>query len=268
MAVSVASHATAYSSSGTSLVISKPSGLAVGDLMLSAIRHDNGDGMTNPSGWTTFTTTFNPFNNVRLCYKYAVSGDVSASDFTWTLGSSTVSAGGIIRITSPSPLIGSALLAGGQSNTATPSISTGVTPTRADSLLVQFWFYQSNSNDSLGGYAIATSNPTWTEQYDVAMEADAGMTCAWAVRPQTTSTGAWSCTGGTGTSDYNSFLVSINEQFTVTVTESITLTEAHKQNISLNVNESTTLSEVWDTEQQKWVNQTKNTGTWTNQDKS
>ena len=100
------------------------------------------------------------------------------------------------------------------------------------------------------------------------MEADAGMTCAWAVRPQTTSTGAWSCTGGTGTSDYNSFLVSINEQFTVTVTESITLTEAHKQNISLNVNESTTLSEVWDTEQQKWVNQTKNTGTWTNQDKS
>ena len=268
MAVSVASHATAYSGSGTSLVISKPSGLAVGDLMLSAIRHDNVDGMTNPSDWTTFTTTFNPFNNVRLCYKYAVSGDVSASDFTWTLGSSTVSAGGIIRITNPSPIIGSAFLAGGQSNTATPSISTGVTPTRADSLLVQFWFYESNANDSLGGYAIATSNPTWTEQYDVAMEADAGMTCAWAVRPQTTSTGAWSCTGGTGTSDYNTFLVSINEQFIIDVTESVTLTESYLNNVGILVEESVTLTEdVEATKQRMYTNTDKSSTTWINQNK-
>lgn len=268
MAVSVASSSTAYSGSGTSLVITKPTGLAVGDLMLAQIRHDNGDGITNASGWTTLSSTFNPFNNVRLCYKYADSGDVAASNFTWTLGSSTVSAGGIIRVTGASPLIGSAVLAGGQSNSATPSISTGVTPTRADSLLVQFWFYQSNTNDSLGGYAIATSNPSWTEAYDVAMEADAGMTCAWAVRPQTTSTGAWSCTGGTATSDYNTFIVSVNEQFQANVAESITLTESHKQNTTLNVNESVELTENTASEKSRvWTPETKNSTTWTPEDK-
>lgn len=268
MAVSVASHATAYSGSGTSLVIDKPTGLLEGELMLSAIRHNNVDGMTNPSDWTTFTTTFNPFNNVRLCYKYATAGDVSASNFTWTLGSSAISAGGILRITGVSPLIGSAVLAGGQSNTATPSISTGVTPTRANSLIVQFWFYQENSNDSLGGYAIATSNPTWTEQYDVAMEADAGMTCAWAVRPQTTSTGAWSCTGGTGTSDYNSFLVSINEQFIVDVTESITLTESYLNNVGILVEDSIILTEDIEANKQRmYTNTDKSSTTWINQNK-
>ena len=268
MAVAVASSSTAYSGSGTSLVITKPTGLLEGELMMSAIRHDNVGGMTNPSGWTTLTTTFNPFNNVRLCYKYATSGDVAASNFTWTLGSSAISAGGIIRVTGASPLIGSAVLAGGQSNTATPSISTGVTPTRADSLLVQFWFYQSNANDSLGGYAIATSNPTWTEQYDVAMEADAGMTCAWAVRPQTTSTGAWSCTGGTASSDYNTFLVSINEQFIIDVTESITLTESYLNNVGILVGELVTLTEDVDvTKQRMYTNTDKSSTTWINQNK-
>ncbi len=269
MAVAVASHATAYSSSGTSLVISKPSDLAVGDLMLAQIRNDDGgNGITLPSGWTSLSSTFNPFNFVYLHYKYATSGDVAASNFTWTASNSTIMAGGIIRVTSPSPLIGSVFLAGGQSNSATPSISTGVTPTRADSLIVQFWFYQSNSNDSLGGYAIATSNPTWTEQYDVAMEADAGMTCAWAVRPQTTSTGAWSATGGTASSDYNTFLVSINEQFTIDITESVTLTESYLNNVGISVEESVTLTEDVDiTKQRMYTNTDKSSTTWINQNK-
>lgn len=269
MAVAVASSSTAYSGSGTSLVITKPTGLAVGDLMLAQIRNDDGgSGITLPSGWSTLSSTFNPFNFVYVHYKYADSGDVAASNFTWTLANSTISAGGILRITGASPLIGSAVLAGGISNTATPSIATGVTPTRADSLLVQFWFYQSNANDSLGGYAIATSNPSWTEAYDVAMEADAGMTCAWAVRPQTTSTGAWSCTGGTGTSDYNSFLISVNEQFAIDVVESLTTTEQYLNNISILKQESVILTENVDNKKVRlWTEETKNSTTWTEETK-
>lgn len=270
MAVTVASHNTAYSASGTSLVITKPTGLAVGDLMLAGIRHDNGDGITLPSDWTLLSSTFNPFNNVAVHYKYATSGDVAASNFTWTLASSTVSAGGIIRVTGASPLIGSAILAGAATNTATPSFATGVTPTRSDSLIVIFLFAMTNSNDANGGYAIATSNPAlWTEQYDVAMGSDENMTCAWAVRPETTSTGAWSATGGTGTSDYNSFLVSINETLTSTVTESTTLTEVYLNNIAMTKAETSTLTEVWDVDDPTiWTNQTKNSSSWTNQTKN
>lgn len=265
MAITVASSSTAYSASGTSLVITKPTGLAVGDLMLAQIRNDDGgSGITLPSGWTSLSSTFNPFNFVYTHYKYADSGDVAASNFTWTAANSTIMAGGILRITGASPLIGSVVLAGGQSNSATPSIATGITPTRANSLIVQFWFYSQNTNNSLGGYAIATSNPTWTEQYDVANEADAGMTCAWAVRPQTTSTGAWSCTGGTGTSDYNTFLVSINEALTVSVTETVTLTESHKQNLTATYRDSVSLTESYDNvEGRTWVNDSKPSTTWT-----
>ena len=269
MAITVASSSTAYSASGTSLVIAKPSGLAVGDLMLAQIRNDDGNSITLPSGWSTLTSTFNPFNFVYVHYKYADSGDVAASNFTWTLPSSVISAGGILRITGASPLIGSAFLAGGQSNTATPSFATGVTPTRPDSLLVQFWFYMGNSNASLGGYAIVTSNPTWTEAYDVGMESNAGITCAWAVRPQTTSTGAWSATGGTGTSDYNSFLVSINEALRIDTSESVTLSETSKQNQSIKKDETITLTESPLVSMKKWISMVKSAlSTLINEDKS
>ena len=100
------------------------------------------------------------------------------------------------------------------------------------------------------------------------MEADAGMTCAWAVRPQTTSTGAWSCTGGTGTSDYNTFLVSINEQFIIDVTESVTLTESYLNNVGILVEESITLTEdVEATKQRMYTNTDKSSTTWINQNK-
>jgi hypothetical protein len=269
MAVTVASSSTAYSASGTSLVITKPSGLAVGDLMLAGIRNDDGgNGITLPSGWTILVSTFNPFSFVYTHYKYADSGDVAASNFTWTAQNSTIMAGGILRVTGASPVIGSAYLAGAQTNTASPSFVTGVTPTRANSLLVIFLFSMQNSNASMGGYAIATSNPTWTEQFDITMASQESFSAAWAVRPQTTSTGAWSATGGTGTSDYNSFLVSINEALLIDVAESTTLTETHKQNQSILKAESVSLTEVPEVSMKKWKNEQKSTTTWVNEDKS
>jgi len=270
MAVAVASSSTAISTVDTTLTITKPTGLAVGDLMLAGIRNDDGgNGITLPSGWSTLSTTFNPFNTVYVHYKYADSGDVAASDFTWTSSNNTIFAGGILRITGVSPLIGSAVLAGSALNTATPSFSTGVTPTRANSLLVIFLWSMSNSNESMGGYAIVTSNPTWTEQFDIVMsDASTSFSCATAIRPQTTSTGAWSATGGTGTSDYNSFLVSVNEQLDVSVTESVTLTEAYVNNVGALVQESVNLTEDYDIDDSiMWTNENKNSTTWVNLDK-
>lgn len=271
MAVTVASSSTAISTGDTTLTIDKPTGLAVGDLMLAGIRNDDGgNGITLPSGWSTLSSTFNPFNFVYVHYKYADSGDVAASNFTWTSSNNTIFAGGILRITGSSPLIGSAVLAGAQTNSATPSFSTGVTPTRADSLLVIFLFSQQNANQSMGGYAIATSNPTWTEQFDIVMsDASTSFSCAWAVRPQTTSTGAWSATGGTGTSDYNSFLISVNEQFAIEVNETATLTESYLNNVGILVQESVTPTEdVEATKQRMYTNTDKSSTTWINQNKS
>lgn len=268
MAITVASSSTYYNGSSSTIVVPKPSGLAVGDLMVSMTRGTGFGSFTPPSGWTLLSSTFNPFSFVYIHYKYADSGDVSASDFTWTDAGTGAVAGGIVRITGASPLIGSAVLAGAATNNANPSFATGVTPTRANNLLLIFIMSMQNANESLGGYAISTSNPTWTESFDIVMGTNESFSCAWAVRPQTTSTGAWSCTGGTGTSDYNSFLVSINEQFIIDVTESITLTESYLNNVGILVEDSIILTEDTEANKQRMnTNTDKSSTTWINQNK-
>lgn len=66
--------------------ITKPSGLAVGDVML-AIVVDTTDGLTSPSGWTTLETFDEAPSYTWRCrvdYKVANSTDVAATNFTWS----------------------------------------------------------------------------------------------------------------------------------------------------------------------------------------
>lgn len=70
------------------VTVTKPTGLAVGDLML-AFMTLNLSGLTPPSGWTQLdsdnATGGASFNNT-VYWKLAVAGDVSATNFTWTAG--------------------------------------------------------------------------------------------------------------------------------------------------------------------------------------
>lgn len=250
---------------GTSSVATKPANLAVNDLLISFFFVQSASTQTLPTGFTVLGTR----GTLKVGYKFADSGDVAASNFTCTNGSSTRMFSSISRITGASTLAGAfAYNDGFQNATATPSVAAGVTPplTRANCLIMQFW-NQDATTGSTSNFAIATSNPTWAEAYDVADSTTYTMAMGYASRPQTTATGNVSVTGS-GATSWIVQTIAIADALNFTIAESITLTEAHKQDISLNVNESTTLSEVWDIEQQKWVNQTKNTGTWTNQDKS
>ena len=71
----------------TSVTITKPTGLAVGDLMIACISKDDDPGITPPSGWTElrhYGTTTGIDQRTWLGYKIATSADVSASTFAWT----------------------------------------------------------------------------------------------------------------------------------------------------------------------------------------
>jgi len=127
---------------GTSLVINKPVGLAVGDLMIAAIGKDYPDLVaTYPSGWTRlFTWGTTTGNNLTSWsgYKVADSADVAASNFTWTSDSEDWA--GVISAFIPSnsnPIHVATSLNYLRENTATPTSGT-IAAATAGNLLIGF----------------------------------------------------------------------------------------------------------------------------------
>lgn len=194
---------------------SKPSGLAVGDLIvasLSCLQHvDPGAGTVSaPStgGWTTLYAD----RNFGIFYKYAQAADVAASNLSpgavgssggSTADSNTVS---VLRITGIDPGTAVQLSTTGAWSGTAPSIA-GLTPTvmRCMLLFILLRANKSTSAGSASGYAAANNNPAWTEVVDVDTSGTAGtersgQAVAWGNYGALTTTGAVSAvyTPGTG----------------------------------------------------------------------
>lgn len=249
-------------------VVTKPSGLAVGDIMIA---YCAGDMTSFPTGFTSIGSTTAGGNNYKtnLGYKVADSSDVAATNFTFTLNGATTNICVLVRVTGSS-VASSTIVSSGAlvSNTATPSI-TGLTPySRGDILLFQFW-HGSDAVTAVSSYAIATSNPTWTEILDTtAAGGNAGCGIAYATRSQLTATGNFSAAGGNASTDWGGWLISFSPSLNFSTAESVTLTENHKQNQTIKTSESVTLTDEEDIEIKKWNNINKNVSTWNNIDKS
>lgn len=94
--ISVVSSAT-NTSSTTSLTITKPIDLQVGDLMIANITQRGSESNATSTGWTRQTSYVVSTTNrsATILYKVATSTDVAASNFTFTVTSATSIAGGI-----------------------------------------------------------------------------------------------------------------------------------------------------------------------------
>lgn len=89
MAIVIETIQTTNYTAGTTVVITKPTGLAVGDLLLAVIGvidESETSTPTTPAGWTDIykisTSTFS-LAGLGVYYKVATADDVSASDFTF-----------------------------------------------------------------------------------------------------------------------------------------------------------------------------------------
>lgn len=171
----IASSASAVLSHGsaTTVTITKPTGLATGDLMLVVLSAHKAGGITinDESGWTTLGT--NSVDDVRhkAMYKVADAGDVAASNFTFDVNSTTVTFGGILfRITGQSTTspIADSHFGVESATTASPSFSCSILAGTADALLIMSLGAASlaTGGATTSGYSISGSNPTWTEQFD------------------------------------------------------------------------------------------------------
>lgn len=281
MAAAVKSQANTAFTSASTLTITKPSGLAVGDLMICHYTiNDATDTVNTFTGWTHEVNNVVVGGNVKtgLWYKIADSGDVAASNFTFGATGTAILGGAILRIDG---FVTTGLLndnGAQQVNSPGATYANTVTPTAANPLMLLF--VAANENIAASNYAIVTSNPTWSEQYNFGSAAGQRMACASASRPQSTATGnsAADWTGGTAGIDSYGIQVAIDSFVSVTVTGSTgslvlngnsgTVTgtanvTGSTGSLVLNGNSGTVVIGTPD-----WNNQDKETNTWTDQTKS
>lgn len=193
--------------SPATLTITKPSGLAVGDMMVAYIVWDtsNTTAPTLPSGWTLLLHDTTGTKSA-WAYKIADSGDVAASNFVFTLDGTVTASGGSIMRWSGVGLINAGSTVRVNSSTSTPSFAGGITPSVANSYLIMG--YHSPYTHTVSTYAITTDNPTWTEIADEQnVTPDLTMSLAYASRPEVTATGDFSLTTSSTHNDHNGVLI-------------------------------------------------------------
>ncbi len=175
MAIAVAS--TSNAGFGASpRTVTKPSGLAVGDLLVAVIAC-SGPTINLPSNWNSRVSDPHTNGNLGLAIfdKVADASDVAASDFSFTHG---VQASVLLMRVTGAPQMSSPydVSASAEEDTAGGSVAiTPITPQQNNSLLVLAKGHTSTSDgtsSTFSGYAINGTNPTWSEQID--LSADTG----------------------------------------------------------------------------------------------
>lgn len=271
MAVAIQSSSSTAWAGANNVVITKPSGLIVGDLLIAFVFYqDGGITITPPSGWTTLRTTTDGNIAIWSFYKIATSTETAATDFTFGASSSIEIGGGMVRIDGfpTSPIWTSA--GATTTSTATPSFANTITPAVADSLLIMAVVCHKGTG-TISTYAIATSNPTWVETFErtTADSVDYTFAVATANRTQTTATGNSSVAfTGSALSDWSGQMIAIAPSKDFSVTDTITETDSVFASLDLKVSDTITATDSLDTEENRWTNDSKNTSIWTNDDKS
>ena len=183
MSLVVASTSTVATNNAADLTITKPSGVAVGDLLviMAAAEHDGNDGLGDAritcSGFTEGVQAAREGNNSNtdlnvscaLLWKIADSGDVSASNYTISDENGTEGLGIAVMLRITGWTSGNPIWASRGTNTSYIE-TTGLTLSRPypQLLLMMSAIKQDTEEYNFASPAIysASSNPTWTEVYD------------------------------------------------------------------------------------------------------
>ena len=289
MAIAVASQSTNAYASAASITITKPTGLAAGDLMVAAIHVTGSETVTTPAGWTQIIAQSHggQAQTLTTLRKTADSGDAAASDFTFNLSGTQQVAGILFRITGQA---GNTIIAASDNDTltndGTGTFSGGVTPTEASSLLIFcIGIDQGNQAGDITGYAVVTSNPSWTEAFETERNLTDGnnyiFAVAYAIRTQITATGNYSFSYGGydgANTDACGQLICVNPAISVTISPSTLNSTGAVQTPTISggavvspstINASSAILTPISIGQADWSAQGKSTApTWTNQTKS
>lgn len=267
--------------------VTKPTGLAVGDLMIAFIASltggAGGETHSGPSGWTKIENQV-PTNGavITVWAVVATSTQTAASDFSWTsAGTNSDTSGSILRFTSTNGF--NSVASNIVSNSNTALTTTGVTTLSTSTILVLCGADEDGtSTATFSSYSVANNDPTWTERADFPNDTSGSRinvgiaTAPYALQQ---ATGSSSITSSLGTSDVSSALIAITENINVTVTTTtlaLTLPNFNVPTMSAGVSFAPTTLELVSTlnaptalgtAQTQWTNPDKPSTIWTNTDK-
>lgn len=258
----------------TDLVITKPVDVAVGDLLIGFVQGDNA-AWTWPAGWDTVKALIDASgNSVMIVYsRIATSADVSASNYTVTSVAANL-AGCIMRITGHHSTPVAVFAFDNDSGTATPTFTSSVTPTNPDSLILFFLgtYLSSSTGRTASGYAVATSNPSWTERADQDIGTGSStlqMAVATASRPEVTATGNASVTLSGLCTELSNIMVVVRPKISITVSETPSVSDTINKGIGKVFLETPSVNDtLTSTKQKDWDNESKNSSVWINENKN
>ena len=219
MAATVQAKSTTALGEKTTITVSKPTGTVDDDLLITAIYYEDRTISTSPSGWILLQNS--AFANSGLAVYYKIASSEGAS-WDWVLDSNANAGAICLRIDGYAPSLKISTSAVGTSvDDPTPTLVNSVTPTYANALLVFFVGVGDITTSGVSAYAIATDNPSWTEQADLSGGGLDTLAVATANRTQTTATGNSSCTIGDGSTenlaDTNGIMIVVESRQDVTV---------------------------------------------------
>ncbi len=160
----------------TSITVTKPTGLAEGDLMVAVVGGVDGTDDWTLTGWTEVDSTFYVASSRTTSYvllaKVASSGDAAASNFTFSGSTANAVGAAIMRFTGDE-FGGTANILSDRDTSDTFSETSetftgGVTPTQTNTLLVMGVVTGGDNGDTpaIDDYSVANNDPTWTERLE------------------------------------------------------------------------------------------------------
>jgi hypothetical protein len=263
------------------LVIAKPTGLAVGDLMVAGIWADRDGGssaaISTLSGWTSQISLNTGSGNgaISVQTKVADSGDVAASDFTFTGTGSTTQmhmCGYITRISGFGNNAGTASAASGSTSSTLTVTGFTPSPTIASALYLIFAGRAYSSSVTVNSVSMATDNPTWTEQNEVGVigsTTSSNFAFYTATRVATTATGDFTITySATDNTRSGAAIIALNPSVSGSVTPTTTAyayayTPVQSGMLTINSEGATTNLQ----DGSLWSTDTKPSTAWTNPNK-
>lgn len=228
MAIAIASQSTNISAADVdTVVIDKPTGLAVGDGLVAVIycynRFGGTTAITTPTDWTAGAFIVNSAaadsHSVGAFYKVADADDVAASNFTFETGGTRVY-GILFRLTGSRTDVLSTIGDEFSTDDSPYSYTISATPTQPDTLLIAAHAVASNENwyDS-NSPVISGTNPTWTKQWNSNVDV---FTAPYTGTSEITS--AAFSVSGTISGDSVGIILAINAQINANATLTTTVT--------------------------------------------
>lgn len=284
MAVVIASSSTKLEPTLSTITIDKPSGTVEGDLMVAFVAQRGLSTWTPPTDWTELkdqktADDTNGAGSATILYK--VAGASEGASYVFTPSLTDTMAGFILRITgaSSTPGIQNSGLVEDTTDNASAE-GTTITPGKECLLIMCVYACRSGASaaPTFSDYAIATSDPSWTELSELSIGTNPGaaMALAYASRPEATATGTPSATVSANSKKIVQFIsvTNPNVDFSPDVLSVVSSVQEPTVTGGANVTADTVSviasvqAPTVSTPAPDWTNTDKNSSSWTNQTKS